>query len=230
LPLRAQPPRPPRITIEGIRRRLIRWGGRNFRSFQWRKTRNHFHALLAELLLQRTRAEQVVPVFRTLARRFPTSSSLAAAPTRLVRRVLYPLGLRWRFNSIQALALRLSTRRGPPPDDVDELLALPGVGPYAAAAYRSMHLGARAPIVDSNVVRLYGRLFGFCTDGETRRKAWLHDLAERMTPQRAFQAYNYALLDFTRAICTPKPHCDICPLRKGCSYGSRRGVNAQTVR
>lgn len=141
------------------------------------------------------------------------------APPSAVADIVYPLGLHWRASWLQEFAREVAGRfRARLPAEVEALDALPGVGPYAAAAYVSLHAGKRAAIVDSNVVRLYGRLFGFETHGETRRKRFLLEIADRMTPRKNFREYNYAVLDFTKMICRPKPLCHICPLAKSCSF------------
>jgi A/G-specific adenine glycosylase len=204
-----------------IARRLVRWGRANYVAFPWRRAGRTFHALVAEILLQRTRAEQVVPVYQQLCVTYPSASSLSAAPPSEVRTLLKPLGLHWRIPLIQRLAAQLGDLSSVPLNRV-ALCELPGVGDYAAAAFLSLHCGRRASIVDSNVVRLYGRLFGFVVDGETRRKKWFLELAAEMTPVRHHRDYNYAVLDFTRAICRPKPLCESCPLIDLCDFGSRR--------
>lgn len=89
---------------------------------------------------------------------------------------------------------------------------------YLASAFRSLHANQWDRIIDSNVVRFYGRFFGFETHGETRRKKWFIKLCEELTPLRKHQDYNYALLDFTRSICVSKPQCEICPLKRKCSF------------
>lgn len=177
--------------------------------------------MLAELLLQRTRAEQVAPVYKQLCKLFRRPEDMAAAPPNIIADTVHPLGLHWRASWLQQFAREVANRFGSSlPRDVQVLDALPGVGPYAAAAFVSLHAGKRAPIVDGNVVRLYGRLFGFKTDGETRRKKFLHVIAERMTPPTKFREYNYALLDFTRAVCAPAPRCKDCPLNSLCTFGA----------
>ena len=87
--------------------------------------------------------------------------------------------------------------------DKKELLELPGIGEYIASAFRSLHFGIRDAIIDSNVVRLYGRFFGMKTDSETRRKKWIIELSNNLTPINEYKAYNYGLIDFTRKICKP---------------------------
>ncbi len=172
-------------------------------------------------MLQRTRAEQVVPVYNLFVRRFPKPQDLASAGVRRIAGLIRPLGLRWRAKFLAALGRELAKRGGAVPDTPEELLQLPGVGAYAAAAYLSLHARRHAAIVDANVVRLYGRLFGLPTDAETRRDRSFVALAELMTPKRGFRQFNYALLDFSRAVCRPRPLCQQCPLRSRCAYGQR---------
>jgi len=172
---------------------------------------------VAEVLLQRTRAEQVVPVYLNFIRVFQNPASLAHANIPDIEKVIAPLGLRWRAKFLQKLGKELAAE-GIVPADLALLRKLPGVGPYAASAYLSLHVGKRVPIVDSNVVRFYGRFFGFQTGPETRRDRQLFELADSLTPQKAFRRFNYAIIDFTRAICRPKPLHDICPVAKRCAF------------
>jgi len=69
-----------------------------------------------------------------------------------------------------------------------------------------------------------GRYFSFKTDAETRRKKWFEQLAERLTPAIRFKEYNYALLDFSRTICRPKPKCKLCVLSGKCKYFKRENA------
>jgi A/G-specific adenine glycosylase len=172
---------------------------------------------VAEVLLQRTRAEQVVPVYLNFIRVFPDPASLARANIPEIEKVIAPLGLRWRARFLHELGKEL-VACGYVPADLTLLRKLPGVGSYAASAYLSLHAGMRVPIVDSNVVRFYGRFFGFQTGPETRRDKHLFELADSLTPKRSFRRFNYAVIDFTRAICRPKPLHDICPVAKRCIF------------
>ncbi len=204
--------------IDFLRTQLLQWSEDNFAEFPWRSTDNHWHALAVEIMLQRTRAEQVVPVYEQFVRQYPAPADLAADPD---SHVFETLGLHWREALLQDLAQTLAADNGEIPADSQALKALPGVGDYIAAAYRSMHLGLPDTIIDSNVVRLYGRFFGFETHGETRRRRWFKDLAQRVTPDEPddnVRQFSYALLDFTREICARKPLCDVCPLRGRCAY------------
>jgi A/G-specific adenine glycosylase len=201
----------PPTDIRYFRERIMNWARQYCGDFPWRVTTNRWHALVAEIMLQRTRAEQVIPIFAAFAERY-------ASPTDYLRDkdacVFHSLGLFWREQYLAQLATILSERDIP--DDKESLLKLPGVGEYVASAYLSLHAGRREPIIDSNVVRLYGRFFRFETDGETRRDPEMRHLAELLTPERNFKDYNYGIIDLTRTICKLKPLHEICPLRRRC--------------
>jgi A/G-specific adenine glycosylase len=208
-----------------IARRLLRWGAANYRPFPWRAETDPWLTLLVELLLQRTRASQVAPVFEEARRRYPTAASLAAAGEAAATALMDRLGLRWRGRLLHATAVAVAARGGTPPRDPAALRALPGVGPYTAAAWLSLHAGRRAAIVDANVARWLARMTGRPYPRDPRPVRWVNALADRLTPRRAFRAYNYAVLDFTMTVCTPRaPACPTCPLRADCAYGRARAA------
>lgn len=174
------------------------------------------------MLLQRTRANSVVSVYQQFVFAFATPSQLGRARIGKIEKLLYPLGLRWRAPLIKKLGKALDARGGTPPKSLGELITLPGVGPYAAAAYLGFHTNARAVIIDANIVRFLCRLIGYQYDGETRRKQWLLNFADRMTPQQNVKRFNYGILDFTMQICTSHPKCKQCPIGEAlCVYGFR---------
>ena len=203
----------PQEKIDYLRSSIIRWGKANYAKFIWRATDNHWHALVAEVMLQRTRAEQVEPIFIEFCSQYETPADYVEKSD---GSTFENLGLRWREPLLMELAESLAGKDIPQGNQ--DLKSLPGIGDYIAAAYRSMHLGLRDTIIDSNIVRFYGRFFGFAVDPETRRKRWFRDLAEHITPDKEFREYNYGMLDFTRNICRPKPLCAECPLQSRCAY------------
>lgn len=198
--------------IKYFRRRILTWGKQNFADFPWRHTPNQWHALVAELMLQRTKAEQVLPAYLSFCNTYqsPKDYISSSNPSPFIS-----LGLYWRAGTLKRLAAILAHQEIPL--DKSQLLYLPGIGDYIASAFLSLHAGIRAPIIDSNIVRLYGRFFGFPTDGETRRKRWFIELADSITPERSFKDFNYAVIDLTRMVCKPKPLCSECILAKKCS-------------
>lgn len=210
------------MQIKSIRRLLLKWGRSNFKDFPWRHTGKLWHALAAEVLLQRTRAASVVNVYQEFTRRYEEPSQLANASLDEIKKLLYPLGLPSRATLLRQLGEALAEKKGRPPSSYEELLKLPAIGPYAAAAYLSFHLHKRATIIDANVVRWICRLVNRECDGETRRKKWFIELADTLTPLKDVRDYNYSVLDFTMEICTVRPKCSICPIGPDyCCYGRK---------
>ena len=185
---------------------------------------------MTEVLLLRTRAAQVLPVYRELFRRFPTARAFGAAEEEELAEIIRPLGLRWRVPLLAALAHEIGKRNGRLPRTQKELEKLPAVGPYAAASALSLHGGRRAVIIDANVVRVLARLVGREFDGETRRKRWLRDLAEYATPARDVREFNYALLDLGATVCRPRaPRCTVCPFEDLCAHAKAAAATVGTA-
>ncbi len=163
-------------------------------------------------MLQRTKANNVVPVYEAFFEHFSSPEKLAQASEEEIQSVIYPLGLRWRTPLLKKLGEQLVQNQGELPRTLEELLELHGVGPYVAAAWLGFHGGKRSVIIDANVVRWICRLVDRPMDGETRRKKWLIELTGKLTPEKNWKEYNYAVLDFSMEICTKKPQCTRCPL------------------
>ena len=204
--------------VQRIQRTILKWGKENYADFPWRSTTNPFHALIAEIMLQRTRAEQVLPVYEKFTSKYQFPHEVAAENPDKIRNMLSSLGLGWRIEKVIQLTQMLTAIDNKIPDTKDKLMELPGIGEYAASAFLSLHAGVRMPIVDSNVVRLWSRLFCFKKDKEIRRKKGFLDFVDKITPEENFREFNYSVLDFTRAVCRPKPLHNICPLVAVCSY------------
>ena len=210
-------------TIKYFKHKILRWKYKNPYRYPWRSTKVKFHALIAEILLQRTKAEQVIPIYRMFIRVYPSPKKLLAGSLARIKAIITPLGLQWRARKIKDLARALVNRYGGKvPLCLDELMSLPGVGPYAASAYLSLHHNKRALLIDSNIVRLYGRFFGFNTHAETRRERALMNLIDLITPHNNCRQFNYAVLDLGRNICRPKPLCPVCPVSLRCYYYNHR--------
>lgn len=174
-------------------------------------------------MLQRTKANNVVPVYEAFFEHFSSPEKLAQASEEEIEQVIYPLGLRWRAPLLKKLGAQLVQMQGELPRDLEGLLELHGVGLYVAAAWLSFHGGRRSVIIDANVVRWICRLVDRPMDGETRRKRWLIELAAKLTPENNWKEYNYAILDFSMEICTKKPQCPQCPLGPAiCLYGRKQ--------
>ena len=201
-----------------MRRRILRWGRQNYVSYPWREDRDAWLTLAAELLLQRTRAPQALGAYEVLRTRYGTPARMLRAGRRGARALTRRVGLYAREETLLGLA-RLFEEGGVP-ETADEIREVTGVGAYTAGAWLSLHRGRRSAIIDSNVFRWLGRMVGRPYHRDPRHVAWVTELAERLTPRRAFRDYNYAVLDFTMTICTPRnPRCLECPVRDLCSHG-----------
>ena len=200
---------------------MLNWGAAHSQSYPWRVPGLPvWQGLVAEFLLLRTRADQAAPVFESIRRQYPDARSFGDAPEDRLSKVIASLGLRWRGPLFAQLARAIADCDGNVPTTVEELKELPGVGAYVAAATAALHGGSRAAIVDANIVRLLCRLTGQKYDGETRRKRWLVDLADRLTPEVEFRDYGYAALDLSMTVCRPRrPLCVHCPLLALCVTG-----------
>lgn len=203
---------------ERFRRRLLEWAEDNLRSYPWRaEEASPYEVFVAEVLLQRTFADKVEPVFLEFVNRYPEPSTLADVSEEELADLLEPLGLHNRRARALSRIGQLMVESGGVPADVDELLEWPRVGPYAANATACFGHGRRRPIVDANVARIYARVFDLDADGTRDDGMWA--FAEEMLPEEDFEKYNLALLDFGALICTAQsPVCEECPMRQFCGY------------
>ena len=211
-----------RLHAGQITRAITNWGKLNYAEYPWRNVDNDWLGLVAEIMLQRTRASSVVPVWTRFSFQYPSPLILCEAPEPDVEILLFPLGLRGRSNQLLRLASVLKSRPGIP-DESEALKKLPGVGDYVSSAFLSLRKNRRAAIIDANIVRWICRMVGASSDGETRRKKWLHELADKLTPKTTFRAYNYGLLDFTMTVCKKVPNCEGCPVNTHCNFGTQVG-------
>jgi len=207
-----------------VRRHLLEWHAERGRDYPWRAGADPWHVLMAEMCLHRTRADQVLPVYRRLVGLAPTPAALVARSDE-AREAMRPLGLRWRADNILAVARDLVERfDGTVPKSSLELRGLPGVGDYVAGAVLCFAFGRRAALLDVNTERIVGRIRGQGQVRRTQMRLDLYDLAGREGPDGQF---NYALLDLGALACRPaRPRCDQCPLRVVCATGSGRPATA----
>ncbi|MCS3613392.1 hypothetical protein [Salinibacter ruber] len=209
--------------VRRIREIVLSWGKKNYQEYPWRDPDRKWHGLAAEILLQRTRAQNVVPVYAEFVDRFPEPEDLGRATEEEILDVIGSLGLHWRAPLLKKLGQELTGKESIP-HTLDGLKELPGVGTYVGSAWLTFHAEKRSVLVDSNIVRWICRLLGREYDGETRREGWVRNLLDRLTPEDQHQTFNYALLDFTMNVCQPtRPLCEECPIgAEFCEHGRER--------
>jgi A/G-specific adenine glycosylase len=197
------------------RRALLDWAAETRRDLPWRHTRDPWAILVSETMLQQTQVARVVPKYAAFLDRFPTPSSCAAAPLGEVLVLWAGLGYNRRAAQLHGAAVAVVERHGGViPDDLVELLALPGVGPYTARAVLAFAFERDVGVVDTNVARVSAR-----RAGRTLRAREVQEGADLAVPVGEGWAWNQAVLDLGATVCTARaPGCDRCPVADGCTW------------
>ncbi len=170
---------------------------------------------LSEIMLQQTTVAAVKPYFEAFLERWPTVAVLAGASNADVMAAWAGLGYYARARNLHKCA-GVVARNGAFPGTEAELLELPGVGPYTAAAIAAIAFGRKATVVDGNVERVMARLFAL-TEPLPACKPRLRDLAAALTPEKRSGDYAQAVMDLGATICTPtSPKCMLCPWAENC--------------
>jgi A/G-specific adenine glycosylase len=212
--------------IRALRERLLPWYAEHKRDLPWRRTRDAYKLLAAEMMLQQTGVDRIAPKWLTFVERFPSWEALAAAPLADVIREWRGLGYNRRAVSLHRIAQAVVGQHGGwLPEERAELLRLPGVGPYTANAILSFVHGQDVPAVDVNLQRVIGRVvFG-------RADAPIADVeraAREALPPGESSDWNQALMDFASLQCTlRRPACLFCPLRDVCAAAGAGEVTYQ---
>jgi A/G-specific adenine glycosylase len=213
-----------------LRAALLDWYRRQRRDLPWRRTRDPWAIWVAETMLQQTRVETVIPYYERFLARFPTVEALADADPDELMGYWAGLGYYSRARNLQAGARVVAREHGGRvPDELEALLALPGVGRYTAGALASIAFDRPAPIVDGNVARVLARLLDLALDVNSptgRRRLWRE--AEALAAGPSPGDLNQALMELGALACTPRaPRCADCPVRRGCR--GRAAGRAETL-
>lgn len=212
--------------IRAFRDGINMWGQKNSRSFPWRKTDDSYLILMAEVMLHRTQVVQVVPVYAKFVDRYPDLIHLVGADREELKFILKPLGLQWRINLIYAMVQVLRDRFGLLiPKEKTDLLSLPGVSDYIASAVRCFAWNLPEPLVDTNTVRIIGRVSGWPIKDSSRRNKQFRQALTALVDPVDPRSYNYGLLDLAHLVCLKKqsPLCNQCPLISMCHFGQSIG-------
>ena len=205
---------------------LLQWFALNQRSMPWRDRPSPYAVWISEVMLQQTQVQTATPYFRRFLRAFPSLRRLAAADTQEVLKAWEGLGYYARARNLhRAARLVLKLHGGKIPRTLESLEALPGIGPYTAAAIASIGYGRPHPVVDGNVLRVFARFWGIVDDitKQTVNRAIGRRLGRHMTgvPPGDF---NQATMELGALVCRPRqPLCESCPLRSRC-FALRRGL------
>ena len=209
-----------------LRTSLARWFDAHARDLPWRRTSDPWLILLSEVVLQQTRVDQGLPYYKRFARRFPTPESMAQADVDEVLGLWEGLGYYSRARNLHRSASIICRNfDGRVPESYEDLLTLPGIGPYTAAAVSSIAFAGRHAVVDGNVVRVLSRLFAVDQDvslSSTRKV--LQNLADELLDPTSPGRHNEAVMELGAQICSPTlPACDQCPVATEC-LARQRGI------
>src|SRR5256714_10302797 len=199
---------------------LLRWYAAEQRNLPWRSTQDAYAILVADIMLQQTQVERVLPKYQQFLAAFPTLADLAAASTAEVISVWVPLGYNRRAVSLQSIARQVMAQYdGRIPESIDELLKLKGIGRYTAGAIACFAYRKQVATVDTNIRRVLHRIFlGLEHPAPKLNDAQMLTMAEQVLPVGEAYNWNQAVMDLGATICTSNnPQCTHCPLQTDCS-------------
>lgn len=207
---------------------VVRWYRRHGRDLPWRRTRNPYHVLVSEVMLQQTQVSRVEAYYHRFLERFPSVEHLAAAPAPLVREAWEGLGYYRRAVNLHRLAQEVVQEgAGVIPAEPAALARLPGVGRYTAGAVASFAYEQPTAAVDTNVARVIRRAFHPRNrGGSTDSRIWA--TAALLVPRRGKAAwwFNQGIMELGAVVCRARsPNCRICPVRTECATG--KSVNGE---
>lgn len=200
-----------RVFVDGVRR----WWPEVARDLPWRGTRNPWAVLVSEAMAQQTQLTRVIPAWHRFLDRFPSPASVAGASPGEVVGLWGGLGYNRRAILLHRCAVEVVERHGGTiPSRLEDLLALPGIGPYTARAILAFAFEHDVAVVDTNVGRVLARVGGARLSNPEAQA-----LADRLVPVGDGWDWNQALLDFGAMVCVKrKPNCETCPVCSVCTW------------
>ena len=208
--------------------KLTTWYEGNRRDLPWRKTRDPYRVWISEIMLQQTRVAAVIPYYERFLNELPSVQDLAIVPDDRLLKLWQGLGYYSRAWNLKKAANEIVRRfKGSLPGTYRELLTLPGIGSYTAAAIASISFGERVPAVDGNVLRVYARLTGDYRDiADPHTKVSVFSELSAVMPDLA-GTFNQAMMELGATVCVPNglPLCEKCPLADRCR-AKRNGLVA----
>jgi A/G-specific adenine glycosylase len=207
-----------------LRKELIRWYKVHQRKLPWRQTKDPYKIWVSEVMLQQTTASAVLPYYKKWFVLFPNMEALARASRQKVLKAWEGLGYYERaVNLLQAARIMCQQNVCKLPDSYEALIALPGFGPYIAAAVLSIAYGKPFPVLDANVRRVVMRLAGIHGKFSPRTDKVLLERIRAIFPTRNGGDFNQAMMELGALVCRPRnPSCLLCPVQRFC-LAFRRG-------
>lgn len=198
-------------------KKLTQWYKKNRRQLPWRESKDPYRIWLSEVMLQQTTVVAVIPYFERFLQKFPTLADLASAPEARVLEAWAGLGYYSRARNLHKAAKALIDRGGFP-ETADELIALPGFGPYTSRAVASIAFGEKVGVLDGNVIRVLSRKYGLALDWWLPKgRQPLQELSDQMAQLGQPDLVSQGLMELGATVCTPqRVQCFMCPWADNC--------------
>ncbi|MCO5142006.1 MAG: A/G-specific adenine glycosylase [Oligoflexia bacterium] len=217
------------MNLKAIHKDLLKWYLSHKRELPWRISQDPYRVWISEIMLQQTRVEAVIPYYERFLSHFPTVKDLANAQEDQVTNLWVGLGYYSRARNLHSCAKEVMDRfQGKFPNTKDELLSLPGIGPYTASAIASICFEQKIGAIDGNLERVIARLLSLTVNPKKEGKEIIQDFANNLVSIGEPGSINQAFMDLSSAICKPKnPNCNDCPIQKYC-LGFQKNIQ-QTI-
>ena len=193
---------------------VLAWGQPRLRDLPWRAVRDPWRILVAEVMLQQTRIERVIPKWERFCDSYPTPADCADVSLAEILRLWQGLGYPRRAVHLHAASRIIRDEHGGHvPDELDQLLELPGVGAYTARALLAFAFERDVAVVDTNIARVLAR-----TSGSRLTPKQAQWAADDLVPLHHGWSWNQIMMDLGAMVCRPEPQCDQCPITGGCAW------------
>ena len=185
----------------------------------WQQNKTPYRVWISEIMLQQTQVATVIPYYQRFMESFPDVVSLAKASEDQVLHHWTGLGYYARARNLHKAAKTIAEQySGEFPTDIEQVIALPGIGRSTAGAILSLSLKQHHPILDGNVKRVLARCYlveGHNAQAKYEKALW--PITETLTPEKGVEFFNQAMMDIGATVCTrSKPKCDECPVNDSC--------------
>lgn len=206
--------------VMAFQKKLLAWEKTNHRNYPWRDTSNPYRVLIAEIMLQRTGPEQVLPVYTEFLDKYPDVNKLSKADVQDIRQIIISLGLGYRAERIKEISHQIMDKyQGKVPLETEKLLELKGIGIYIAHAVQCLARNKDLTMFDTNSARILGRVFSIDMGRDPHKKRENLETMKKIMPKGQAKKFNLALIDFGSLICTAKnPAHGKCPLNVVCDF------------
>jgi len=207
--------------IRFFQEKILQWAENNLEKYPWRQNRTPYRVLISEILLTRTNAGQVIPVYTKFMNKYPNLDDFRETTCEILSELIKSLGLLYRAKKmVNLIKIIKEDYNMKIPKTLKTLKSLPGIGEYGANAILCFGYNKREGLIDTNFVRIFSRFFNVNSKTKTpKTDKFLWSFAKKIVPEKNFIEYNYGIIDFANKVCSSKkPSCNSCFLKELCFY------------